>query len=66
MDLLLLSNLISFRDLNARFFFFLFIQSAIRVQSILQVNGLAGSLTCRLIGVMRSPPARRSRTPYYR
>jgi len=27
---------------------------------------LSGSLTCRLTTVMRSPPARRSRWPYYR
>ena len=27
---------------------------------------LAGSLTCRLSSVMRSPPARRTRWPYYR
>ena len=49
-------------------FFFLFglFRSEIRVQSSLYANGLAGSLTCRLTGVMRSPPARITRSPYYR
>ena len=47
-------------------FFFLCIQSAIRVQSILWANGLAGSLSFRLTGVIRSPPARRSHSPYYK
>jgi len=45
---------------------FLNLQSAIRVQSIVQANGPAVSQTCGGTGVMRFPPARRSRSPYYR
>ena len=51
---------------NSKLFFYLVFQSATRVQSILQANGLAESLTCRHTSVMRSPPARRSRSSYYR
>jgi hypothetical protein len=36
------------------------------MQSILQAKVLAGSLTCRLTSVMKSPPARRTRLPCYR
>ena len=54
------------RSLAWIFFFNLIFQSEIRAQNILQANGLAGSLSCRHTTMMRSPPARRSRSPYYR
>jgi len=47
-------------------FIFYYLKSAIRVQSILLANWLAMSQSCGRTIVMRSPPARRSRSPYYR
>jgi len=48
------------------FFLKYYLKWAIRIQSILLANRLAMSQTCGRASVMRSPPARRSRSPYYR